>query len=1698
MSIDFDSAALQTQHDEEEYDQEDYAREQELQKLLTDLPDDMLDDSRDSSSPELEYSTCSNKNTGNGPQSTWTQQWSVHPRPASHEQSYEVDYDQHSHEKYAYENGAVQVNGHRSHPQSQPLPHIWNQDHQFAQGDYTYTSTGTEKSAETNDFSIDEYESKPYPQSTNNAVVYNGDGGRRDNQNYGDHNDARHHFQSGPGDRVVDQYKANYNPQHPAHQPKMFNSQAAHPEGQLDHLQREFLDSTQQTADREQIAQLQILNKAQQRQIEDLERKLEDSRRNMRYIEHQFAIAKDEKDGLAVSLKESSRLVEEAKEREVQMQNKLKAMEQQVKVLTEKDQENMKKQRVAEAAVDSMKQQMLELCRSDTLSRAREQHDRDLAIMKEQHEAALLALQQKLEATSQALNEQTDAGQKLREQVKQLERQREEEQLERARVVNALTQRLEESQQQCAKLLQTSSVQEMTQVQIKLQQAQSAKALTENMNKVLQEDLTDLKEQINLYESAVKHGVIALDLSSDWENQLSESCLDLGLKKTHRKNGLLHSTAMAHLSDSKLPKDEALRLLRVEMQRCLGSLKGKRQKISQLQEELQLCQGRVNELQTQLDEAKLSSSVRETSQMKHLDMTGESQKDFIKLQEDKRHLQEQVEVLEKKNKELKQSEEKVRSANLELCTKMREMIQELDQEKQEASQRTERIHQQYRDDVVHRLRTELMLEHDANVEQLTAQHQQQVQELQTQLSEANDKMLAVQECYISVCKEKDMLEERIRNREKEEQNMREESDSAVEKLRAELEAQHQASINQLKACWSEEKEAEIQLQVNSQVASAMAAWKEELQKMEKTWVQRLEDAKREKHRQTAEATCQAAETEASSVTITVEELDSRLSAQKKQLQLDADKDKRKAVEEARRHTQRELHEKHLEDMAKQVEGAVTRAYNRWIEDLTSLPEYQASLQTEREKWEKLQEKHTEQQVSQALREAEEQWHKKQKNQLEEQSSGTQQVEELQEEVAALQTRLEQVRREQAALLKAELAGARAAWNREKQQEISVVQVRSEQVYLTKLQEQRKKLEQALQQAREDAELQKKELLLQMEAKLQQTVGAREEELRCRHAEKEQAHRQQMREELLEELQTALAEVQAQLLRGPKTNHQSTEDSRRTSGSFSDGTITHIIQTFCKDIVNRALSQAKKEWKKISEERLSRVLKETQQQHESEIDKMHSSLSQRKEQAHCRRECTETVSKLQKKNQELQRHLEKACRQLQHSVREHKTAMQHLKDEHESSQQKAKEEHLQQLVEVKRAKESSGSSDHQPSLQQGLEEMKQQYLMTVEKIRGDMLRYLQESRERAAEMIRMEVQRERQDTARKMRRYYLTCLQDLLEDGGKTTGQEAIIVLNLFACFIIAPRANCIDLSVFCRAEKKIMNAASKLAAMAKVLETPIKSKSGKNYNLQSCLMAGSTADCPPGRPVGFSNSLSTLTELPNTRPEERSRREQTSADSEQKQTTGARTKPLSHQDISSSGREGASVDAGLNLQSAAHTQLASSKTSQQMASPSQVDFVNMRSKSRELCLQGIDNCADSERQNKPFLTQEVPVREEKRTEWSMTSSDSDTAFQVPRLSYSGRKVEPVKPFSVSAALDSDLGEFGDLTPYVSDMTVYNEIAKKTPHPHNSNQAKMSTHREPTPGSEAEKQHGVCPRPLFSELRQRQQDSGFDSPFYQQK
>uniref|UniRef100_A0A8C9S7T5 Centrosomal protein 152 n=1 Tax=Scleropages formosus TaxID=113540 RepID=A0A8C9S7T5_SCLFO len=991
------------------------------------------------------------------------------------------------HEDYTHEHGTEQFNGHMNQHHAWLQPQGQRQGYMYDHGEYVFSKRGTNPSAVEREFA-------QYPHAEP----------ERDGQDHVDKASSRKQVQVGfnllfngqaSRDDHLAQYKVTFNPYQPDAQPKMFRLEGVGPDGGFDQLQREFLDSAHNSADKQQIAQLQILNKAQLRQIEDLEKKLEDCRRNMRYMEHQLAIVKDEKEGLAVSLKESAHLLQEAKEREHQLQGKVSALQLQVQTLTDKDCEKLQ---AAEAAVDSLKQQIAELCRSETLSRARQQHERDLVAIREQHEAKILVLQQKLDTQVQALEEQTELSRKLQEQLKQLERQREEERLERAAVINTLTKRLDESQQQCASLLHTGSVQEMNQLHMQLQQVQSAMKISENMNKSLQEELSELKEHVTLYESAIKLGVISLDSNGEWDNQLSDSYVELGIKKVNWKNSRFHST-----SPDALPRTDMVFELKAELQRLLGSLKAKRQKISQLQEELQRTQARSQELQDQLDKAERSvrdSRLREISLEKQLEVSSMTahQEELQQLRKDKELLQDRVEKLESQNRELKQSEEKVRAANGELCTKMREMIQELDQEKQEAAERYERTQQQFRDDVVNHVRTELAEEHSAQMEALQTECQKKVHLLELKLADLNKEMVAVQECYIAICREKDSLEESLQAKMMEERTKFEKETT-----------------------WEEDHSKVPSLDTQTEGLDSRA------------------------------------------------ELEALLTAQRLALQQEAAQVQARIVEEAVQHVEQDLHKKHMEALTQKVASAVSSARECWLQELTSLPEYKASLQAEREDWERRQEKETAQKVQLSVS-AEEKWRREQEV-----------VEaELRDAVRLLQQQLEQSKEEAAARLKAELAQARAAWNQDKQEEISRIQAQNEKDYRSFLDEQRCKLELALKQAKEEASRQK-------EAEFQQLFRDQQEEWNAQQESRSHAERKRHREEALLEAQRGLRAY---------------------------------LQTACRALLVQAVDQVKQHWKKCSEDQLARMLKEQEDQHKKELNRIRGKRAVAHEHIHLHTKC----------------------------------------------------------------------------------------------------------------------------------------------------------------------------------------------------------------------------------------------------------------------------------------------------------------------------------------------------------------------------------------------------------------------------------------------------------------------------------------------
>ncbi|KAL4660723.1 centrosomal protein of 152 kDa [Arapaima gigas] len=1689
MSLDFDVAALQTQHDEEEeYDQEEYERQQELQKLLTDLPDDMLEDSGDDASQMHDGSVCGDHTIDSRTQHAWDPQtqWNELQGVVSTGENGESNYEQTSYcEEYTHEHGTEQFNGHvDSH-------HAWIQqqgqsrNYMYEHGGYAYPNMGTNPS-------VAEREFGQYPQAEP----------ERDGQDYADETNSRKHVQGFEAelsrDNQLAQYKVSYNPYQPTTQAAMFSLEGACPDGRFDQLQREFLDTAHNSADQQQIAQLQILNKAQFRQMKDLKKELEDCKRNMRFLEHQLAIVKGEKEGLTVSLKESGCLLQEAKEREIQLQGKISALELQIETLTHKECESEKKQQTADAMIDSLKQQVAELCRSETLSRARQQHDRDLMAIHEQHEAKVLVLQQKMDAQVQALEEQTELGRKLQEQVKQLERQRDEERLERATVVNTLTQCLEESQQQCANLLHTGTIQEMNQLRMQLQQVQSAKKISDNMNKSLQEELCELKEHITLYESAIKLGIISLDSNGERENQLSESYVELGIKKVNWKSSQFQSSPVtATTSPDTLLKTDMAGELKAELKRLLASLKTKRQKISQLEEELQQTHAHSQKLQDQLDRAQRSvqdSRVRETSLEKQLEVssTAAFQEELQQLRKEKKLLQDHVEKLESRNSELKEIEKKVKADNLELCTKMKDMIQEMDKEKQEAAERYERTHQQFRDDVVNHVRTELAEEHAAQIEALQIECQERVQQLEQKLADLNREMVAVQECYIMICREKDTLEENLRakmieertNMEKElRSQMDEERAQALAQLKAELEARHSVAAATTKALWLKDRELEIQHQVEAQVAAQVALIKttreadhnKELQAaletVESQWAQRLEKASTRHDQMFEERDTQTEELESKS------EVEAQLAAQKVSLGQEADRAEARGVEEAVQRTERELHNTHLEVLAQKVQSAVSSARERWLQELTSLPEYKANLQAEKEDWERRQEQEVAQKMASLLTAAEEKWRREQEVQLSE----------LQEEVQLLQRKLEQSKKEAVARSKAELAQARAVWNREKQEEISHIQAQNEKDYRTFLDKQRCKLEEALKQAKEEA-IRQKEVDFQRLLRDQQESWSR-------------AERKQYQEEALAEVQGTLSEIQDLIKNDPKWLMQNDKISGSPWLPSSQG-LRAYLQTACKSLLLQAVDQTKQCCEKVSEDQLNCMLKEQEDKHKREIDQIRVSMMQSNEQP-CRQSCADNLQKLQKQCKGLQRHLEKACRQLQQTVRDNKAAIQQLKEEHEDAIQKEREESLKKLEEMKRSSGkhvslclSNSSPDSQQSLLAALEEMKEQYLNAVGKIRSDMLRYIQESKARAAEMIRMEVLRERQDTARKMRKYYLTCLQELLEDGGKAQG-----------------------------AEKKIINAASKLAAMAKVLETPVSKKQGGRSRavlILNCCLGTARLENPAGgksvQPLPVSSDQITATQhrvCQRSKSVEKHQLGMASNDRESK-PAAEHSHIKNHSEIQMMASKGLSQDSMMSdkrrLQEDADSKAPPNSakslflTSEGMVKPllslgrvndeAQV-HVTLRNQSREPCMRGESDHFTAESAVKPFLIEEAPVRDGGQSNWNVVGTETYLDHQNHASMFPSDQLELPNAFTVSETEDTD----DDWSHYMSWSTyrkmpeVLNKAKiKPSPAPVEGGQhIDMTKTRNPVPGSEGMGLQPLCSKSLFSEMKASQQDSGFDSP-----
>ncbi|XP_039579505.1 centrosomal protein of 152 kDa isoform X3 [Passer montanus] len=1270
MSLDFDSGALQTQHEDEDYDQEDYAREQELQQLLTDLPHDMLEDSGDQLSS---YSDCSIQET----------------------------------EEQSHEPGK--------------LDGRWN-DHPLI--------------------------SDPPNQFVPSDVV-NG--------------------------QSPESYKVTYKPyQNGIHQNIPGIQEGNRRNEVFEGLQHEFLGNDEKSSENMQILQLQVLNKARERQLEELNEKLEKSAQQIRYLNHQLSMVKDEKDGLALSLHESQKLYQNGKEREMHLEGQIKALETQIQTLTTNEEQILKQSKVAEVAMESMQKQLLELQRSDALQRAREQHEAIISALKQKYEQQVLSLEQKLDTAQSALREQKELCKNLGEHVKQLEKMLEETKCEKTEIINRLTRSLEESQKQCANLLQTGSMQETNQLRFQLQQAQSAQIISNNMNKALQEELMELKEEIALYESAAKLGVFLNDAGGEQPMSLGDSYVELGIKKITGKKPKFCSAIQNRDMEKELSKDEIIVELKAELERLLSSNKMKRNQITQLQNNLKDCQKTLEEYK-QLKAEKASRDSEPVTNLK--DASDNLKEEILRLKKANEALLQEVEAHTSTIKELKENEEKLKSLNQDLCCEMRKMVQEFDHDKQEAIDRCERTYQQHHKDTKAHFEKELMERFAVEKQLLLQTSEETVSQLKDNIEELNKEITAVKECYIGVCQEKDTLETTLRQKFQQEQQLKEEKlkkqlleekELSLKLLRTELEEEHIRSMRAAKKQWLEEKNQQVQ----EEVALAKVRWEKEekenkeqvFAKLEREWQSRLEEVRRT----VAEYNDCSCQTDQVVDEASAKELEGAAEDQRVQIQKALKENA--ASEEALKEFELELENKYCKNLASQVDAALAQARAKWLQ------EYKLKLKTEQEKWEKEHQKTTAEQLALVLSAAEEKW----KKEYESTETPALRVKELEEKIISLRRELELKNEEIPAAVKAEVAKARVQWNKEKQEEILQIQEQNERDYQSFLDDHRNRIKEVLATAKEDLAKQKNDLSMQKEAEIKMLLSQKQREWEAQEAKRLQDEMSRYEEKTLVELEYLLSEIHEELVKCTQSKHSWKDKcfgSHVQLTSQGKDKLKACLQKAYRNTVCTILEKKEREWKEKYEELVSNANKESypylQHGAGNTGDVARPPVCSVGHQAEAQRRLGRQTP-LQEAGTEKENEMVPGALIAQNS--EMKTK---LKDQGSPPRSLPREGISKPCAPSDSVK--------------GLEEMRAHYIKALSKIKCDMLCYIRESKERAAEMIKVEVLRERQETARKMRKYYLTCLQQLLTDNGKHEG-----------------------------AEKKIMDAASKLATMAKGLETPLR------------------------------------------------------------------------------------------------------------------------------------------------------------------------------------------------------------------------------------------------------------------------------------
>ncbi|XP_064645190.1 centrosomal protein of 152 kDa-like [Lineus longissimus] len=773
-------------------------------------------------------------------------------------QDYQVAHMAPIHEEYAYQEGYDQ-------PQYMNGPGYYP-DGYYPDGYHGYgTSDGHYMSSQESTFSPHhEYQSHPeqfpeYPTDINHNSPHSAPFSPK---NYdGSSPRAAHLVNSAKSPKDLENYKVQYVQQTQADGKQETGEiqEADSKESKKAETDRQFIEQGG-APDTRQLAQLQILYSARGRKLDEMTRNYEalkeEAARDTRIMKHKLAKIEGEKEGLSASLNQSQALLHQAQDENSRNRSTISSLTSQLDSLNKTRAEYEKNIEDAESTISDLNQQLIDLTTADCMSRARDRHDTLIHSIKQKHDREMFALKEKMDETTKILEEKKDEVESLRQQLSTVMKSSESSNLDRINAINKLTQSLDESQQRCRELLEKGSPEEVNRLKVQVVQAEASKSISDDLCQALQDELQDLKEQLSMYESAASFGVHPSPAPKSGSRAASptEGCHSDSFVQLNIKGGVESKIPRLDTSFSGRqtppPSEGTLKQVKVEFERCLLNYRQKQAQVRKLQDVNMAMKKDLTEARRQYENLNLTLKQEteriEVFQVKVADYEkGQGQKtpleerlerDVAKLEGEKLELAAEVEALQNRLEDFANNEERLTEMNNELNTELSQVMRNFSDEKMSNQERYHATLQQHYEEAKDRIRDELVQNFNEERRKLIASYQSQVEETRVKLDETVKELLSVKDSYVTVCREKDSIEERIKNDCREAYDKRieelkeqlvQEKEEELQKLRRSLLETNQVTMATAKDKWWKEKEEDMKREVEAQVAMAKVEWFEE-------------------------------------------------------------------------------------------------------------------------------------------------------------------------------------------------------------------------------------------------------------------------------------------------------------------------------------------------------------------------------------------------------------------------------------------------------------------------------------------------------------------------------------------------------------------------------------------------------------------------------------------------------------------------------------------------------------------------------------------------------------------------------------------------------------------------------------------------------------------------------------------------------